>query len=276
MASRSRLPAIVGILNVTPDSFSDGGEYATPDAALRHAELMVSQGASVIDVGGESTRPGAEPVPYDRQCERVVPVIERLRDTLPSDILISIDARDARVAAAGLAAGAGMLNDVSGGADPAMLQLAAAHRVPIVLMHMQGTPENMQLAPQYADVVAEVAEYLQRCAARAIAAGIAESDVILDPGIGFGKTKIHNLALLANLERIVGLGHPVMLGTSRKRFMGAICRETVFRDLVGATCATTALGASVGVAYFRVHDVRENRQAMEVVLAMRDLRSAAH
>lgn len=266
----------MGILNVTPDSFSDGGQYLKPEIAIARARQMVAEGASIIDIGGESNRPGALPVSTAEQIERVLPVIEGLGGTLNGDVYISIDARESEVAARALAAGANMINDISGGSNPEMLSLAAMHEVPIVLMHMQGSPQSMQTEPRYADVVTEIRDFLSARADQALAAGVLPANIIIDPGIGFGKTKIHNLEILRHLQDFVALGHFVMLGTSRKRFMGSICKETIFKDLVGATCATTAIGVRAGVRIFRVHDVRENRQAMEVALATmgREPRSA--
>jgi len=257
----------MGILNITPDSFSDGGQFLDPDNAIAHGLQMVEEGASIIDVGGESTRPGAVTVSASAQLGRVIPVIEGLRANLPAHIHLSIDARAPEVAAQAIAAGASMINDVSGGADPEMLSLAASSRVPIVLMHMQGRPNSMQSAPHYTDVVHEICEFLSVRTEHALGAGVLSENIIVDPGIGFGKTKIHNLEIMRHLGDFVALGSAVMLGSSRKRFMGAICRETVFKDLVGATCATTVMGVLAGVKIFRVHDVRENRQAIEVALA---------
>ncbi|MGE0386449.1 MAG: dihydropteroate synthase [Gammaproteobacteria bacterium] len=268
-------PVVMGILNLTPDSFSNRGEHFDPDIAVAHALRMADEGAGVIDVGGESTRPGAERVDAREQIERVAGVIRRLRPRLPAHVVISIDTTLAEVAAAAIDAGAGMINDVAAGRESDTIALAAARAVPIALMHMQGSPATMQQAPHYDDVVGEVLEFLRARAAAARAAGVAARGIFIDPGIGFGKTKQHNLQLLAALDRFVATGHPVLLGTSRKRFMGAICRETEARELVGATCATTALGAAAGVLMFRVHDVRANRQAMEVGLALAAARSAA-
>lgn len=261
------MPLIMGILNITPDSFSDGGEFLDVRRAVAHAARMVAEGAAIIDIGGESSRPGAQEVSVQEQLQRVLPVIAGLRDELRETCAISIDARVAEVADRAVAAGATMINDISGGADPAMLRVAAVREVPIVLMHMQGSPETMQNSPRYADVVSEICTFLRERADRAMQAGVPRRNIIVDPGIGFGKSKQHNLEILRQLQRITQLGFTVMLGTSRKRFMGAICRETGFKDLVGATCATTALGTIAGVGIFRVHDVRENRQAMEVAYA---------
>ena len=261
-------PCIMGVLNVTPDSFSDGGRFEAIDAALAHAHQMVEEGARILDVGGESSRPGALAVAPEVQCARVLPVIRALRSALPATVALSVDTRSPEVAAAALAAGAGLVNDISGGTAPGMLDTVAKADAAIVLMHMQGTPEVMQLAPRYDDVVTEVLGYLRARAAAAEAAGVARHRILIDPGIGFGKTRAHNLALLAALPRFAQTGYPVLLGTSRKRFMGAICRETEFTALLGATCATTALGVAAGVKVFRVHDVRANRQAMEVAAAI--------
>ena len=261
-------PLIMGILNVTPDSFSDGGQFLETDVAIAHARAMVADGASIIDIGGESTRPTAEGVSVAEQIARVVPIIEALTLDLGEDVTLSIDARDPEVAERALAAGATMINDISAGESAEMLALAASHGVPIVLMHMQGSPQTMQIEPRYIDIIAEISEFLGTRAERAIAAGIPSTNIIVDPGIGFGKTKRHNLEILRRLTDFVDIGYPVMLGTSRKRFMGAICRETVFEQLVGATSATTVIGVQAGVKIFRVHDVRENRQAMEVALTI--------
>jgi dihydropteroate synthase len=264
-------PIIMGILNTTPDSFSDGGRFDDPGLAVAHAARLVEEGADIIDVGGESTRPGAEPVGEAEQIARVIPVIEALRRGLPASLLVSIDTTRAAVASAALDAGADFINDVSAGRDdPAMFALAARRRAPMVLMHMQGTPKTMQDAPHYADAVSEILAFLLERAAAAQAAGIPGERILLDPGIGFGKRREDNLRLMAGLQRFVATGYPVLLGTSRKRFMGAICHETRPERLVAATVATTALGVMAGVRVFRVHDVRENRQAADVTHAIRE------
>ncbi len=266
----------MGILNVTPDSFSDGGRWLDIDAAVAHALRMVDDGADVIDVGGESTRPGAEAVGDDEQIARVVPVIERVRRALDgrgSEAVISIDTMSPRVAEAALDAGAAIINDVAGGRF-GTIEVAAERQAPIVLMHMAGEPKTMQDAPHYDDVVSEVRAYLVERAEAAVAAGVPRGQVVIDPGIGFGKTREHNLTLLANLDHFVATGYPVLLGTSRKRFMGSICVDANGDPprpdtLVGATCATTALGVAAGVAMFRVHDVLANRQSADVAHALR-------
>ncbi|MCP5201988.1 MAG: dihydropteroate synthase [Gammaproteobacteria bacterium] len=262
-------PLVMGVLNVTPDSFSDGGRYAAIDAARVHAERMVAEGADIIDIGGESTRPGAAPVDAAVQLARVLPIIAALRARLPATVALSIDTRNADVAAAALDAGARIVNDVAAASAPGMLEGVAARGAGLVLMHMQGEPRTMQQAPRYEDVVAEVLEFLLARAAAAEAAGIARTAIAIDPGIGFGKTREHNLRLLAALPRFCASGYAVLLGTSRKRFMGAICAETEPTELVGATCATTALGVAAGVRIVRVHDVKPNRQAADVAWACR-------
>jgi dihydropteroate synthase len=261
-------PIIVGILNVTPDSFSDGGRHDDLARALAHGLRMAEEGADIIDVGGESTRPGAMPVAAGLQISRTEPVIAALREQLPATIGISIDTRVAVVARRALDAGAGHINDVSAGSDPALLALAAERGVPIWLMHMQGEPASMQRQPHYADVVAEVLQFLLERAALARQAGVAAARIALDPGIGFGKTLAHNLALLRALDRLVATGYPVLLGTSRKRMLRELTGEQAPGQLAAATCATTALGVARGVRMFRVHDVKANRHAADVAWAI--------
>jgi len=261
-------PRIMGILNVTPDSFSDGGQFAQVETAVARAVQMIEEGADVIDVGGESTRPASQPVPAEQQIKRVVPVIKRIVQQI-SGAVVSIDTTRAEVAQAALAAGATILNDVSAGRDdPRMIELAAATGSPIVLMHMRGTPATMQDDPHYEDVVEEVLSFLAD-RVQVVGASVDRDRIIIDPGIGFGKTYQHNLTLLANLDRFVATGYPVLLGTSRKGFFGTIHRGSngepiPAADRVGGTCATTALGVSAGVSVFRVHDVLPNRQAVDV------------
>lgn len=268
-------PLIMGILNVTPDSFSDGGKYSTVKAAVTQAEKMLADGADIIDIGGESTRPGSEPVPASEQIRRVVPVIEAIKG-LSSSLLISIDTTLAEVAEAAIGAGADLINDVSGGTgDAKMLTLAARLDVPIVLMHNQGTPKTMQDNPYYDDVVGEVVAVLRERVEAALAAGIKKERIIIDPGIGFGKRRQDNIDLLAHLDAFAGLGFPVLLGTSRKRFMGSLCHVEEPAELVTATAVTTALGVMAGVKLFRVHDVKENRQAADVAWAIRQSRKSA-
>lgn len=258
-------PIIMGILNLTPDSFSDGGSYTNKGRAVYFASKMVKEGADIIDVGGESTRPNAQNVPAEEQLRRVIGVIESLRRTLPDRIPISIDTSSAEVAAKAVEAGASIINDVrSGRDDEGIFKLAAEKELPLILMHMQGTPQTMQDNPQYENVVGEIQDFLLERSTKAMQVGVAKKNIIIDPGIGFGKTREHNLTLLANLKKFTELGFPVLLGASRKRFMGEICATALPRDLLGATCASTSLGVLAGVRIFRVHDVQANRQAADV------------
>ncbi len=262
-------PLIMGILNVTPDSFSDGGMFTRPETAVAHALRMVEEGADILDIGGESTRPGSRRVDAEEQIRRTCGVIRALRAHVPAKIAISIDTTLPAVAREALNAGADLINDIHAGGEPGMIELAAERRAPIVIMHMQGTPETMQVNPTYKDVVAEVHEFLMRRAAQAEKLGLPRDHIVIDPGIGFGKTREHNLALIQALPRFAASGYPVLLGTSRKRFMGSICNEMDPRELIGATCATTALGVAAGARIFRVHDVKPNRQAADVAHALR-------
>ncbi|MEZ5444757.1 MAG: dihydropteroate synthase [Gammaproteobacteria bacterium] len=262
-------PLIMGILNVTPDSFSDGGMFTRPETAVAHALRMVEEGADILDIGGESTRPGSRRVDAEEQIRRTCGVIRALRAHVPAKIAISIDTTLPAVAREALNAGADLINDIHAGGEPGMIELAAERRAPIVIMHMQGTPETMQVNPTYKDVVAEVHEFLMRRAAQAEKLGLPRDHIVIDPGIGFGKTREHNLALIQALPRFAASGYPVLLGTSRKRFMGSICNETDPRELIGATCATTALGVAAGARIFRVHDVKPNRQAADLAHALR-------
>ena len=262
-------PALFGILNVTPDSFSDGGDFFDPEAAARHAEILLDDGAHVIDVGGESTRPGSDPVSEEEEIHRVVPVLRKILQARP-DAMVSVDTYRANTAEAALEAGARIINDVTAlRGDPRMAPLAADAGCPVVLMHMLGEPKTMQKEPHYDDVVGEVREFLLRRADFAVAAGVKPENIALDPGIGFGKTLDHNLALLRNLDAIVDLGFPVLLGASRKRFLGTITGAEEARDRVFGTVATTVLGYESGATLFRVHDVRANREALAVAGAVR-------
>lgn len=263
-------PLIMGILNLTPDSFSDGGRYETTSAVDRAME-MVAEGADIIDIGGESTRPQASRVNAAEQKRRVLQTIQVLRERLPEGFPISIDTTLSEVARDAIDAGASMINDISAGReDPEMLGLAGSADIPLVLMHMQGTPETMQHAPVYRDVVSEVKAFLEERIEAALRAGVKPEALLLDPGIGFGKQKRHNLELLADLGQIGELGYPLLLGVSRKRFMGTISNQTQSEQLIPATCACTALGVMAGVKVFRVHDVWQNRQALDVAWAIRN------
>ena len=258
-------PLIMGVLNVTPDSFSDGGQFDKTRPAVKHALEMMYEGADIIDVGGESTRPGSERVNADEQILRVAEIIRSIREIALEEIQISIDTTLSKVAEAAIDSGASIINDVSAGTDdPQILELAADKNIPIILMHMQGSPQTMQNKPVYDDVVEDIRAYLLERVDVAVAAGIKEGNITIDPGIGFGKTQEHNMQLMTNLDRFVDTGLSVLLGSSRKRFMSAICEGVESDELVGATCATTVAGVNAGVHLFRVHDVRPNRQAADV------------
>jgi dihydropteroate synthase len=262
-------PVIVGVLNVTPDSFSDGGDFLDPEKAASQAGTMLDEGAEIIDVGGESTRPGSDPVPQEDEVSRVVPAIERILSERP-DAIVSVDTYRAATAEAALDAGARIINDVTAlRGDPRMAGLVADANCPVILMHMLGEPKTMQRDPRYDDVVREVRDFLAGRAEHAIAAGVAPENIILDPGIGFGKTLEHNLALLRHLDSIVGLGFPVLVGASRKRFIGGITGVEEARDRVFGTVAANVLAYERGATFFRVHDVRANRDALAVARAVR-------
>jgi dihydropteroate synthase len=261
-------PRVMGILNVTPDSFSDGGSFADPAAAVRRAGLMLEEGAAILDVGGESTRPGAREVPTAVEIDRVVPVIRGIR-ALGTAVPISVDTRKAEVAEAALAAGANIVNDVSALGDPEMGRVVARHDAGLVLMHMQGTPETMQDDPAYEDVVEQVAAHLGERLERARLDGVAPERVVLDPGIGFGKTAEHNLALIRGLPRLAALGRPVLLGASRKAFLGRILGGAPPDARLHATIGACVAGLIFGARIFRVHDVRPVAEALRVAEAVR-------
>ena len=262
-------PQIMGILNVTPDSFSDGGQFDSLGAAVKQGKCLINEGANIIDIGGESTRPGSIRISSKEQIQRVVHVIKEINETKPKDIQISIDTTRSDVAEAALNLGAEIVNDVSGGKDdPEIIQLCNDRKCSYIIMHMQGTPETMQNNPTYNNVVSEILFFLETKAEEYIKAGINEDKIIIDPGIGFGKTSTHNLTLLNNLSIFVNSGYSVLLGASRKRFMGDICDVDIPSELIGATTATTALGVQAGVKMFRVHDVKENRQAADTAWAI--------
>jgi len=248
----------MGVLNVTPDSFSDGGLYLKPDKAIRHAEQMAAEGAELIDVGAESTRPGAQAVSLEEELRRVIPVIRVLRRRLA--VLISIDTTKAEVARRAIEAGASMVNDVTAlRGDPKMPEVIARAGVPVILMHMQGTPQTMQRAPRYRDVVGEVSAFLAEAIQRAEQAGIAPDNILLDPGLGFGKTVTHNLLLLKHLDELLSLGRPIVIGPSRKSFIGKVL-DVQIGERVPGTLACIASAMEQGVAIVRVHDVKPTVQ----------------
>lgn len=256
------LPRLMGIVNVTPDSFSDGGEFLDPQRAVDHALELVEAGADLLDIGGESTRPGSQPVPSDEQIRRVLPVVERLRNV--TDVPLSIDTTDAEVARRTLEAGADVINDISGLTfDPEMVGVCAASDCGVVCMHIQGTPQTMQDAPHYDDVVPEVQAFLAERLEHLAAGGIDRERVVLDPGIGFGKTAAHNLELMHRLPELHRLGRPVLIGHSRKRFLGKILGRKVEERTAGTIGVSVAL-AALGADLLRVHDVRAVRDALVV------------
>ncbi|WP_369058601.1 dihydropteroate synthase [Caulobacter sp. 73W] len=261
-------PLVMGIVNVTPDSFSDGGRFTGPEAGLAHARKLVADGADILDIGGESTRPGAAPVSEADEIARVVPLIRAIRAESP--IAISVDTMKPAVARAAMAAGASIWNDVAAlGFTPEGPAVAAELGCEVVLMHMQGEPRSMQAAPHYDDVVGEVLALLAARAGAAMAAGVAREKIWLDPGIGFGKTVEHNLALLAALPLFVETGFPVLLGVSRKRFIQGLDPLAVEASgRLGGSLAAALAGARAGVAAVRVHDVRETAQALLVQRAI--------
>ena len=255
---------IIGILNVTPDSFSDGGRFLNPAAAIKHAQQMMADGADIIDVGGESTRPGSEPVPIKEELRRVAPVIKEL---VKLKILVSIDTMKPEVADTCLSLGASMLNDVTGLRNPEMIKVAAQHNVPTIIMHMLGTPKTMQANPHYRNVVDDVKRYLQTQAEKAKTAGIEQ--VILDPGIGFGKTVEHNLQLIKNIAALKELGYPIAVGPSRKSFIGKILNIDNPQDRLEGTLAAVTLCVLYGADIIRVHDVKECTRAIRIAEAIK-------
>jgi dihydropteroate synthase len=261
-----RPPLVMGVLNVTPDSFSDGGKFAAVDAAVAHAHEMVEAGADWIDIGGESTRPGSSSVPADEQIRRVEPVIRAIA-SLP--VILSIDTTKSQVAQAAIDAGAAVINDISAARDDAqMLPLAAMRRTPLVLMHMQGTPQTMQDNPTYADVIPEVIGFLKQRIGAAVDAGVDIQRILIDPGIGFGKQMPHNLQLLRRQSEFTALGRPMVIGASRKGFIGRITGESEPSGRLFGTAACVAWSIANGASIVRVHDVRPMRQVVAVIRAI--------
>ncbi|MCX7818782.1 MAG: dihydropteroate synthase [Kiritimatiellae bacterium] len=255
----------MGILNVTPDSFSDGGRYLDTERAVAHAQAMAEQGADLIDVGGESTRPGAAPVPPEEELRRVLPVVRRLCEN--RHMVVSVDTRRAAVARAALEAGARVVNDVSALRDPEMAAVVRDFGAGVVLMHMRGEPATMQQDPRYRDVVAEVRDFLQQRVEAAVAAGVDPSAIVVDPGIGFGKTAAHNLALLRAIPQLTALGRPVLIGVSRKSIVGHLTGRPVAERVAGSV-ALAAIAVYLGAAVVRAHDVRETCDAVRVADTM--------
>jgi len=246
---------VMGIVNVTPDSFSDGGKFADADAAVAHGKALLAEGADLLDVGGESSRPGSEPVPVEEELRRVVPVVDRL--VKATGAVVSVDTTNARVAAEAIAAGALIVNDISAlRFDPRMADVVAHTKAGVVLMHMLGEPKTMQADPRYGDVVAEIAAFLRDRCEFAVQAGIRLDGVVLDPGIGFGKTLDHNLEILRRLPELSGLGRPLLVGPSRKAFIGKVLGDLPATERLEGTAAAVALAIHGGAAIVRVHDVR--------------------
>lgn len=262
-------PRVMGVLNLTPDSFSDGGRWASLDAALTRARQMVEEGADLIDIGGESTRPGARPVAEQEELDRVIPLIERLHGEV--NCVLSIDTMKPAVMRAACTAGASLINDVNALRAPGAVEVARETGAAVCLMHMRGEPRSMQEAPVYADAVGEVSEFLRLRANVCEAAGIAREAIVLDPGFGFGKTVQHNLTLLAGLARLCAMGYPLLVGLSRKSMFGQICAAPVDRRLSASLAAATAAVLG-GAAIVRAHDVRETLDAVRVAAAVRAAR----
>ncbi len=259
-------PLIMGVLNVTPDSFSDGGLYSTPDKALRRARALVEEGADIIDIGGESTRPGAPPVTVQEELERVLPVVEQVARELP--VPVSIDTSKPEVMQAALRAGAGMINDIRALQTPGALALAADSPAAVCLMHMQGTPATMQVAPHYEDVVAEVKAFLTERIQACEAAGIRRDRILIDPGFGFGKTLEHNLLLLKHLGEFRTLGAVLLVGLSRKSMIGKLLHDAPPGERLYGSLAAAVIAAWQGAHILRVHDVRETAQALQICAAV--------
>ncbi|MDH3249105.1 MAG: dihydropteroate synthase [Acidimicrobiia bacterium] len=256
---------VMGVVNATPDSFSDGGAFLDPSGAIAHGRRLVNEGADIIDIGGESSRPGAEPVGLEEELARTIPVVERLA---ADGAVVSIDTTKSEVARVAIAAGAEIVNDITALSDPAMVSLCRREQPGVVLMHMRGTPRTMQADPRYDDVVEDVALFLAERAASVVEAGIDPSRICLDPGIGFGKTVDHNLALLAATARFVDLGYPVLVGASRKRFLGEILGRELPEERDAGTAGVAAVVATLGAAVFRAHNVPAVRDAALIATAI--------
>lgn len=259
-------PRLMGVVNVTPDSFSDGGETLDPDAAIARGLAMLDEGADIVDVGGESTRPGSSPVPVEDECDRVIPVVRALHR---AGAIVSIDTRRPAVMRAAVASGARIVNDITALGSVEALALVVEAEVSVVLMHMQGEPATMQLAPHYGDAAAEVSGWLGARAAACVAAGIPPQRIAVDPGIGFGKTLAHNLAILRSLGRYRALPYALLLGVSRKRFIAALDRDLPPRQRLAGSLAAVIACVEAGADIMRVHDVAETRQALAVWRALR-------
>ena len=259
---------IMGILNVTPDSFSDGGRFFEKDKAIAHGLKMVEEGADIIDIGGESTRPGSRPLAQEEELQRVIPVIESLAQR--TDVPISIDTYKSRIAREAIQAGAEMINDISGlHFDPGLAEVAADQKVPLILMHMRGVPETMQIDPHYDSLFSEIIQSLEESIQKAESAGVQGDQILIDPGIGFGKTFEHNLLLLKHLSEFRVLGKPIVLGTSRKSFIGKIVNSREISDRLEGTLASAVIGTFNGAHIIRCHDVLQAKRTIAVADAIR-------
>lgn len=269
MIDFSKGPYLMGVLNVTPDSFSDGGDFYNTDAAIQQALKLVEEGAHILDIGGESTKPGAKPVTIEEEQSRVLPVLTALKEK-GVNALISVDTRNADTMQKAIAAGADIINDVSSLThDPKSLSVVSKAQIPVMLMHMQGTPETMQNAPTYNDVVDDIIAYLSARITACETAGMARHNIIIDPGIGFGKTLEDNLNILKNLDKFHDLGCAVLLGASRKSFIEKLCPNTPAKDRLAGSIVAAIQGLGQGVQIFRVHDVAQTKQAFTVWQAMK-------
>jgi dihydropteroate synthase len=264
---------VMGVVNVTSDSFSDGGQFASVESAVTHGRQLAGEGAAIIDIGGESTRPGAEPVPETEELGRVIPVIERLAGD--PGFILSIDTMKPVVARAAIEAGAEIVNDVTGLRDPAIREVVLSTGAGAIAMHMQGSPQDMQRAPHYDDVVAEIRDFFRQTFSTCLACGIAPMRLAFDPGIGFGKTVEHNLALLRNLDAMRVGGRPLVLGVSRKSFLGKVIGSDALADRAWPTVALTSYGRTRGANVFRVHEARPNLEALRMTEAILDQEAVA-
>ena len=265
-------PIIMGILNITPDSFSDGGSYVSCESAVERAMIMIEQGASIIDIGGESTRPGSDRVPAVEQKRRIVDVISQLKKIIPNNVIISVDTTSSDVAKAAINLGVEMINDVSGGTeDHEMMKLISDSNIYYCIMHMQGSPKTMQDDPKYNDVTNEISSFLKTQAEKAISHGIKKNKIIIDPGIGFGKKVEHNLEILKNLDKISNIGYYTLLGTSRKKIFSDLSGNNNPEDRISGTCVTSALGVAANINIFRVHDIWQNKQAIDIAFAIKNI-----
>ena len=264
-------PIVMGILNVTPDSFSDGGKFNRVDAAVKRCEEMLNEGAKIIDIGGESTRPGSDPVPVEEELKRVIPVIEEVRKRIGNQFFISVDTYKSRVAEEALNAGADIVNDISGFRfDERMAEVVAKFRCPAVVMHIKGKPKDMQKNPYYEDVMGEILDYFQEVFEKAEEKGVDREQLIVDPGIGFGKRLVDNLCILKNLKELKVLGRPILLGASRKSFIGKITGVEIPEKRLSGSISAAVIGAMNGAKIVRVHDVKETVEALELLSAIEE------